>query len=130
MRRSQQWNRPSQIDYEHLRFAIFDAPNTANVDIYIRELPVDDFCRGLFAMESSRAVLIPAYLLYAIPHDRTKLGTTEVVRACEKTYEAGAMKSAGIMARQDSAEDFSRLDALLFTAMARIFIPAYCFALP
>ena len=34
------------------------------------------------------------------------------------------------MARQDSAEDFSRLDALLYTAMAWIFIPAYCFALP
>ena len=35
------------------------------------------------------------------------------------------------LARQDSAEDFSRLDALrLFTAMDRIFIPAYCFALP
>ena len=33
-------------------------------------------------------------------------------------------------ARHDSAEDFSRLDALLFTAMAWIFIPAYCFALP
>ena len=31
-------------------------------------------------------------------------------------------------ARQDSAEDFSRLGALLFTAMAWIFIPAYCFA--
>ena len=28
------------------------------------------------------------------------------------------------------AEDFSRLDALLFTAMAWIFIPAHCFALP
>ena len=34
------------------------------------------------------------------------------------------------MARHDSAEDFSRLDALLFTAMAWIFIPAYCFAIP
>ena len=33
-------------------------------------------------------------------------------------------------ARQDSAEDFSRLDALLFTAMAWIFIPAHCFAIP
>ena len=33
-------------------------------------------------------------------------------------------------ARQASAEDFSRLDALLFTAMAWIFIPAYCFAIP
>ena len=30
-------------------------------------------------------------------------------------------------ARQDSAEDFSRLNALLFTAVAWIFIPAYCF---
>ena len=33
-------------------------------------------------------------------------------------------------ARQDSAEDFSRLNALLFTAMGWIFIPAYCFAVP
>ena len=34
-------------------------------------------------------------------------------------------------ARRDSAaEDFSRLGALLFTATAWIFIPAYCFAIP
>ena len=33
-------------------------------------------------------------------------------------------------ARLDSAEDFSRLDALLCTAMDWIFIPASCFALP
>ena len=33
-------------------------------------------------------------------------------------------------ARRDSAEHFSRLDALHFTAMAWIFIPAYCFAIP
>ena len=31
-------------------------------------------------------------------------------------------------ARHDSAEDFSRLNALLCTAMGWIFIPAYCFA--
>ena len=31
-------------------------------------------------------------------------------------------------ARRDSAEDFSRLNALLYTAMDRILIPAYCFA--
>ncbi len=31
-------------------------------------------------------------------------------------------------ARRDSAEDFSRLNALLCTAMDRILIPAYCFA--
>ena len=37
---------------------------------------------------------------------------------------------AQLEARHDSAEDFSRLDALLFTAMDWIFIPAYCFALP
>ena len=36
----------------------------------------------------------------------------------------------GPQARHDSAEDFSRLDALLFTAMAWIFIPAYCSANP
>ena len=33
-------------------------------------------------------------------------------------------------ARHDSAEDCSRLGALLFTAMAWIFIPAHCFANP
>ena len=31
-------------------------------------------------------------------------------------------------ARRDSAEHFSRLGALLFTALAWIFIPAYCSA--
>ena len=31
-------------------------------------------------------------------------------------------------ARHDSAEDFSRLNALLCTAMDRILIPVYCFA--
>ena len=46
--------------------------------------------------------------------------------------EAGAkpMLHWKLDARRDSAEDFSRLDALLFfTAMAWIFIPAYCIAL-
>ena len=33
-------------------------------------------------------------------------------------------------ARQDSAEHFSRLDALLFTAVAWMFIPAHCSAAP
>ena len=33
-------------------------------------------------------------------------------------------------ARRDSAEYFSRLNALLFTAMGWIFIPAHCFAVP
>ena len=33
-------------------------------------------------------------------------------------------------ARRDSAEDFCRLKAPRRTAMAWIFIPAYCFALP
>ena len=32
--------------------------------------------------------------------------------------------------RRDSAEDFFRLDAPIFTAMTWIFIPAYCFAIP
>ena len=35
-----------------------------------------------------------------------------------------------IYARRDSAEDFSRLGALLFTATTWIFIRAYCFAVP
>ena len=35
-----------------------------------------------------------------------------------------------VLARRDSAEDFSRLNALLCTATDWIFIPAYCFAIP
>ena len=34
------------------------------------------------------------------------------------------------LARRDSAEHFSRLNALLFTATDWIFIPAHCFAIP
>ena len=34
-----------------------------------------------------------------------------------------------LVARRDSAEDFSRLNALLFTATGWIFIPANCFAI-
>ena len=34
------------------------------------------------------------------------------------------------LARQDSAEDISRLNVQRCTAMAWIFIPAYCFAVP
>ena len=47
------------------------------------------------------------------------------------TTPRGATSMGALMkARHDSAEDFSRLGALLFTDMARIFIPAYCFAIP
>ena len=51
------------------------------------------------------------------------------VRACYQQLRAGQFRWPR-QARQDSAEDFSRLNALLFTAMAWIFIPAYCFAIP
>ena len=44
---------------------------------------------------------------------------------------AHCVNDGDLDARQDSAEDFSRLNALLFTATpAWIFIPAYCFANP
>ena len=42
----------------------------------------------------------------------------------------GAWGDGRAVARRDSAEHFSRLGALLFTAVAWIFIPAYCFARP
>ena len=48
----------------------------------------------------------------------------------EKAHETTSKHLQGRSARRDSAEDFSRLNALLFTAMAWIFIPAYCFAVP
>ena len=35
-----------------------------------------------------------------------------------------------LLARRDSAEDFSRLSALPCTTMDWIFIPVHCFALP
>ena len=42
----------------------------------------------------------------------------------------GDMSALHWAARRDSAEDFCRLNALLFTATACIFIPAHCFAIP
>ena len=39
------------------------------------------------------------------------------------------MKTARLCARQGSTEDFSRLKARRCTAMAWVFIPAYCFAI-
>ncbi len=47
-----------------------------------------------------------------------------------KHLELSRKRNGKPPARHDSAEDFSRLNALLFTAMGLIFIPAYCFAVP
>ena len=46
----------------------------------------------------------------------------------EDPADAKKQKDGDVAARHDSAEDFSRLNALLCTAMDRILIPAYCFA--
>ena len=43
---------------------------------------------------------------------------------------AFADKGGAAGVRRDFAEDFSRLKARRCTAMAWIFIPAYCFAIP
>ena len=48
----------------------------------------------------------------------------------EAMLQLGNRRVNAVLARRDSAEDFSRLSALLFTATDWIFIPAYCFALP
>ena len=56
-------------------------------------------------------------------------------KGCSVSYNPAFVAQGEVMrgyrtGRLVSAEDFSRLDALLFTAAAWIFIPAYCFALP
>ena len=66
--------------------------------------------------------LIPAYLLC-----RSMTGNSEV-KAMQRIKGDRIVHFYG--ARDDSAEDFSRLNALLFTATAWIFIPTYCFAVP
>ena len=52
---------------------------------------------------------------------------TEALAAHTVAYSVGPL---AFMARRDSAEHFSRLGALLFTAVDWIFILAYCFAIP
>ena len=65
----------------------------------------------------------------------TKVGDTGFKEECDRevnmlTLMSGLVSCHKFDARRDSAEDFSRLNALLFTAVAWIFIPAYCFAVP
>ena len=63
--------------------------------------------------------------------DKAKTKATPTFTDRAKIYRDGlglrALRTneAYVYARHDSAEDFSRLNALLFTAMAWIFIPAY-----
>ena len=61
---------------------------------------------------------------------RTDFAVNAVHEAFAAHEEQGATLITKTIARQDSAEDFSRLNALLCTATDWIFIPAYCFAIP
>ena len=54
----------------------------------------------------------------------------DAIALARKEREVKIMRFGNIMARRDSAEHFSRLNAVLCTAMAWIFIPACCFAIP
>jgi len=56
--------------------------------------------------------------------------TKAFVRAVLADESAAGRLTLVAHARHDSAEDFSRLNALLFTAMGWIFIPVYYFAVP
>ena len=51
--------------------------------------------------------------------------------SAQKRQRSRRLAGRAPKARRDlSADDFSRLNALLFTAMAWMFIPAHCFAVP
>ena len=52
------------------------------------------------------------------------------LQAIDRKLNAKRKSQGRYVARLVSAEDFSRLGALLFTVTAWIFIPAYCFAVP
>jgi len=83
--------------------------------------------------------LLDGYNVTIFAYGQTNAGKTHTMRG-QASYgtvqknrpldgEALGVIPRVVRARQDSAEDFSRLDALLFTAMAWIFIPAYRFAI-
>ncbi|DAZ97717.1 TPA: hypothetical protein N0F65_009616 [Lagenidium giganteum] len=57
-------NKPTLVTWEHLSFVIMDAPNDANLHLYLKELK--------------------------------KHNVTDLVRACEVTYDRAAVESAGI----------------------------------
>ena len=59
-------------------------------------------------------------------HAKTRR-TNERLDKLESAFQK-AKAARDAEARHDSAEDFSRLNALLCTAMGWVFIPAYCFA--
>ena len=57
------------------------------------------------------------------------VGPSILARACAEGDAAKARAIIDDDARRDSAEDFCRLQARRCTALDRIFIPAYCFAI-
>ena len=77
--------------------------------------------------------LIPAYC-FALPFRTACCGSPcwgsrpARPRRRPRKWRSAPKRTRWPTARRDSAEDFSRLNALLFTAMAWIFIPACCFA--
>ena len=87
----------------------------------------------------SKARMALAAKRQALPWRKIKdyeFDTTDGKRTLSSLFPEGGPKDLIVYhmmmgkARQYSAEDVCRLDALLFTAVAWIFIPAHCFAVP
>ena len=56
--------------------------------------------------------------------------TTQKVSGYDSLKQIHPGRVKWLKARRDSAEDFSRLNAPALHSHGRIFIPAYCFAIP
>ena len=97
-----------------LAFAVVDFDSTgAGAEVF-----------QLYGMNSAPVVM-------HIPSDSNKIAAGYLSASRRKTPEGRLQIYAEQLmdtARRDSAEDFSRLNALLCTAMNRILIPVYCFA--
>ena len=82
----------------------------------------------------AQPIMVACRLSLMLPHKQESLGQAMVAFAKPFSVGVWILCLCAVLwtsvARRDSAEDFSRLNALLFTAVAWIFIPVYCFAIP
>ena len=135
---SKQYSMRSRFAFDPAKFtkeASQFSPNhlDAVIDI-ILSVPSAERTHAEWALLDDLVRPIPFFAQFAnAPKERHHILSQAKLRVLspgEVLFRQGDVGDAFYIARHDSAEDFSRMYARRCTATDRIFIPAYCFAIP